>query len=290
MATNNLIKTAIGVTVGIILIVGLIWPTIESYSDERSVSFNNGNPGASPYLVATEPLDFEISITVGDSTFTKDGNTYTAPTFRGTFVATPDFSVGYVYSADGSTSDLLMPGETMASLAAGSTITITSSDTGITVNYGGTVKSFDFNRYIVHIDPNGNYKQFKASDTTALYLNSINQLYVSTSINTNSLGFAWANGLVGQIAGTDVTLSLDTSEVTGYADLIRADLSTYYFDDSLGTNSDNSNFRSYYVFAPMTVSAFTDADDHNVSMLMIVGLMVVLLLVVMVARNLNMRG
>lgn len=294
MATNDLIKVAIGVTVGIILITGMIWPTISDYADGNTYEFTNSDT-SNLITISDDPssVNLTITYTAGDRTVSVNGVAQPVGQYHGAFFVSDNFwiTAGYSNSAlsvsgyTDSQSGVLMQNPTTVSITVVNGVTTVTADTE---TFTATASNF-----IGWADASGTHKQYRNNDAAAdtdYYFNTIDQIYVVTNINTNSLGFAWAHGLVGQIAGNDLSLVMNSDAVEGYENLNKFRFGQYYFDDTQGTNANGTNFIPYVTLLPATVYAYDDASAPNVHMLMIVGLMCVLLLVVLVARNLNMRG
>lgn len=177
--------------------------------------------------------------------------------------------------------------------SATGTITVSIVSGVVTLTYGDESYTVIPRVFIAHYD-NVNYNYYRISQSnnasTEFYVNSLADVYGATIINTNSLGYSWFNGSNGQIAGEQVTLSAELTPIDGYGNLYKFTLGTYFYDDSMGINANGTNFSPYTAYVPISVVAIEENQYTNYTMLSIIGLMVVLLLVVTVARNLNMRG
>lgn len=294
MGSNNIIKLAVGVTVGIILITGMIWPTISDYVDGESETFVNQTSVYQRMAVEDDPYRVNIVMSYDFDTdvLTVNGVTSTVSTgllFSSDrmYVTIEDATLSINgYNVTGAS---VTNGELFRTTEATGTLNLSIVNGAVTLQYASNTFRVTPSEFIAYRSTEGTYCNVTQSTTTTYYVNSTDQIYGAGKINTNNLGYAWFHGSDAQIAGTDVGFNFAGTAVEGFVDLYTFTTYSCTYGTQLGTNLDGTSFTPFTMIIPIKVSAVEESNALNVSMLMIVGLMVVLLLLVAVARNLNMR-
>lgn len=295
MAINDLIKIAIGVTVGIILVTGLIWPVISDYSEDKQIILSN--PTTNPMEFSEDPETFNYSAVYNFTTniYTVDGVEDTQTNFTILMSDVMQASVngdqfilyGFHIGSDDQNGLILRSSDYTGDM------TISVVNGVITINYNETDYTGTASEFVAAYDPEGTHAMISRNsegEQVSFYVNGIEDISGCANIFTRNLGYAWFVGASGAIAGNGLTLSLDADKLDEYSNAYQAIITDYVFDTTLGTNTDGTNFSPYQALVPMSIITYDKASGVNVNLLGVVGLMVVLLLVVTVARNLNMRG
>lgn len=286
MEKNNLVHGMIGIMVCVILLGGLLLPVVVSATDAQKTVYNN--TVSNKYsLLYDEDLD-SINATIEIRDFserklyvTMDGITEEIPLQTRDSMLMSD--KGFIrVDAASSTIRMFLTGETehVNTNVVPFKVTITNGNVVVsdsdTVNY-----SFTPEEWLFIPDNEGDYELVQ-SNYTGLYVNSINDLYFATIIETNDLGFAWGSNGKATFYDSDLTFDMvftASEKVSPYTDLYRIDMANYQFSTDAGTNADGSGFCPYMVMIPVSVDAHTESNIVVTALLNVLPIIVIVALI-----------
>lgn len=287
---SRIIQLAVGMAVGIILIVGLIWPVVDDSTDEITTKHNNTSIN---YLLTDDSvsLDYEIingELYLNDEKIALSGQVNVQGiTDRLAFAHAPTWSKIYVSDTK---NNIYSTDISSISFSNGS-----FSYTSNAVEYTGTMGGIT-----LMPSNDGNYGAFFGSDVVNVSVgDAVYFVNVSTTIKTSSDEshklFSLSHMVDGVIQndyafiydGTtfnevDLTATYNgsISEGNGYYTYTGASV-TYSVQGYADLTSSSQG-----ILAPIEYSEITDMDSNIRTMIGVAGMLIVVLMVVMVARNL----
>lgn len=267
MEKNNLIHGMIGIMICVVLLGGLLLPVVVSATDAEKTVYNNTASNKYSLLYDNDLDGINATIEVRDFSegkiyVTMDGITEeVAVTNRDNMLMSDK---GFVrIDASGQIVRLFLAGQTTYLTTASLPVKVTISNGVVNVKDSSTIDyTFTPEEWMFIPDNVGNY-ELVLNTATDIYVNSINDLYFATIIDTNELGFAWGSNGKATFYDTNLTfdMTFTTSEkVNPFVDLYRIDMANYQFSTDAGTNADGSGFCPYMVMVPVSVDAHTESN------------------------------
>lgn len=108
-------------------------------------------------------------------------------------------------------------------------------------------------------DPNGDYETVLQS-TTDVYINSLDDVYFSTSVDTNDYGFVWGNaGEYSRLGGYTSTFGFENMSLfEDYINVYRVNMGDFRFGGDMPDNSDGTPIIPFQLIVPRTVVGYTE--------------------------------
>lgn len=262
----------VGVMICVIMIGGALLPAVSSATDnERTIYNNEANLRYSELFSGSDSIS-NLNITLYVESFTNaeikvtNGgveSTITPAGWQGTLIMCDKLNIRWdpgngnvrVHSfADPleilTQSDLTAP---LTISIANGTITVTDS-----ADYTTTVTPTE---WLFIPDEDGAWETVLHS-SNGIYVNDLNQVYFSTIISTDNIGFmSGHDGIATTYNGVDYSWSFTNMEkVNGYVDLYRINMSDFRFGDGMPNNADESPIIPYQVIVPRSVDAHTNTN------------------------------
>lgn len=291
MEKNNLIVGAIGIAVCVILIGGLFMPAIETATDSQRTIVNNTASGKFSNFYGEDLENLVAEIELSDYSelgfnVTINGNSYfVGATARESMVMSDRLFVRADPRNSGvNVSFASMESSSEAITTATLPLVVTITGSTISVKDAGTIDITESNNNWVFIpDSSGDYELVASDSTTPIYLNGVEQVYISTYINTNDLGWISGNGseltFIKTGVKTNVVLT-DFEKDERYTDLITGLAGNVDINPEAGTNPDGSAFTPFFVMIPRTIDAHTEQNDMTISLFNVMPVIVIISLIV----------
>lgn len=266
----------VGVVVALVL-AGAVLPVFAETADDQKTIFNNDYNrysklidsdvnNANITIVWSELTNQNITITIGNNDpYTMEMARSRVPLIMseyGAIEANCNNGRGILRTSDNSSYTYLTNAPVTVQVSSG-VVTVTSgSDDTLTTT------TFNVGEWLFYPDNNGTYTAMNTTNNpdSTVYLNSIDQLYFVTTINTDNLGYVSGHGdkcTFYSQPGTptyDMEL-LNSSEVTGFKDVISTTISDYAISADAGVNSDDSQFVPFITMVPRSIDGHTNLDN-----------------------------
>lgn len=280
-----MIQLAVGMAVGIILIVGLIWPVVSDSTQEIStIQYNETNRYSS-----SSGNNVNLVVEVVDSNLTVNGeiiNLYN----DGTAITIVSESFYVRYDDDG------FKIHDVNSSVSSSTITKLIIEGGkysyvLADSTTSTPQSFE---QVIYPDNDGNLGAFSNQNVNVDYNKNVIYSFGGTlSGSVNSVFFIeyGSNGIVDKSVYTFSSGAYnDVSSNSSIVPMGITESDDYYTIDSRMSYTIGDSTGTYggfmLMYAPLEYHVVTDMDNNIRTMIGVAGMLIVVLMVVMVARNL----
>lgn len=286
----------VAMIVAILVVITCATPIMQSLVNEQKTIFNNDYnrysklidsdlDNANITIVWPDLTQGSIEITIGDN----DPYTLSVSRSRVPLVLTEFGSVEE--NAVNSRAIFRSSTAGASSYLTGGPITITVSSGVVTVVNGtgdsATTNTFNVGSWLFYPDDNGDYTAMNTTSSAddIITINSIDDLYFATTINTDNLGFVSGHGATCTFYNVEGTPSysmelLDSEEVSGYNDVITTKITNYAISAEAGTNLDNSQFVPFITMVPRSVEGHTNMDNTLSMMISIIPLLMVIAIVI----------
>lgn len=286
---------AITAFVVVVVIGSVLIPVLDDAKDDEKTVFNN-NYNRYSRLLDSDIDSFSMTVTWDVTTTTAsvsingaDPYNYSMSSTRaplivcegGTLEANKTNSRGILKYSESATSTNITDGPITISVANG---VATLTDSATTPNE----YTWDVGSWLFYPDNNGNYTAMNTTTDkdTGIYLNSIDDLYFATVINTNSLGFVSGHGATCKFySQTDTptyAMNLASSQLAGYTDVITTTIGSYTISEDAGTNTDGTPFNPFITMVPRAVDGHTTQDNSMIAIYSAIPALVILALIVAV--------
>lgn len=257
----------IGIMVCAIMVGGALLPAVSSALDNERTIVNNAI-FSSNYAIIEDPisedLSLDMSYTYGENTAIVNGETVPIGQYN-SFLVISDVCLVQVGTADGN-NRIAGVGDTSITILDGTytSVNVTVTGSTISVEVNGTTpieKTYTNAKWIAYADNDGNYKLMNRGNgggTDTVYINDITQIYGSTVISVNNVGWASFKGDTMTAGDTTYKMSL-TSQSTEYKDVISfTNGNGYHVDSNEFTNADSSLVVPYYFLIPDKITGHTE--------------------------------
>lgn len=277
----------VAVMVGAV-VLGATYPIFGDLSDDQKTVFNNDYNRYSRLIDSDlENLSLKIEwndltqgsviITVG----TNDPYTLSVSRSRVPLIMTPYGTVeenavnsrGILRSVDSPTYSYLTGGPIVITVASG-VVTVTNGS-----GDDMTTTTFNVGDWLFYPDDKGDYTAMNTTSSAddVIKINSIDDLYFCTTINTDSLGFVSGHGDTCTFYSQPDTPSysmelLSSQPLDGYTDVITTKITQYAISSEAGTNSDDSQFVPFITMVPRAVTGHTSMDNTMSMMFQLIPL------------------
>ena len=283
---------AITAFVVVVVIGSVLIPVLDDAKDDEKTVFNN-NYNRYSRLLDSDIDSFSMTITwnvttttayvtVGDESYNYAMSSSRVPlicTEEGMLNANKVNSRG-VLTYSGSASSINITDSPITIEVASGTVTLT--DGASTPN----VYTWDVGSWLFYPDNDGNYTAMNTTSDkdTEIYLNSIDDLYFATVINTDSLGFVSGHGATckffNQTDTPTYAMNLVSSQLAGYTDVITTTIGSYTVSEDAGTNTDGTPFNPFITMVPRAVDGHTSQDNSIIAIYEVIPALVIIALVV----------
>lgn len=264
----------VGVVVALVL-AGATLPVFANASDETKTIFNNSYNRYSQLLeddidnftmtVTWDVNTTKATVTIGDNEpYDYNMSSTRVPlinTEHGMLNANKANARG-ILNYDGSATTINITSGPITIEVSNGVVTLTDSAT--TPN----TYTWDVGAWLFYPDNDGNYTAVNATTDkeSPIYLNSIDDLYFATVINTDTLGFVSGHGAECKFYNVTDTptysMSLLTSEeLTGYTNVIKTTIGDYVISTDAGTNADDTPFNPFIVMVPRSIDGYTPMNS-----------------------------
>lgn len=299
MNTKSITTIAIATVVAVVTLSMVLVPIVGSAMDEEKTVFNN-NYNRYSKLIDSDLDNFSMNITWSDLTQgsitikigENDPYTLSISRSRVPLIMTPYGTVEE--NAVNSRGILRHSASTTYTYLTGGPISIDVANKVVTVTNGtgddATTTTFNVGDWLFYPDDNGTYTAMNTTSSAndTIYLNSIDDLYFATTINTDNLGFVSGHGKTCTFYNVEDTPSysmelINSEKVNGYTDIISTKITDYAISSEAGTNSDESQFVPFITMVPRAVIGHTATNNTMLSLFGIIPVFVALAIIVAVA-------
>lgn len=289
------IALAVSITVAVTIIAGVLIPVLDDASDDQKTLINN-SLGRYSKIVDSDINEFSMSLSWPDLSTGKayvsiNGGDPVETSFSssrvplvmteyGAFEAYSVNSRGLLRVSTSATTSYITDAPINIEVAS-SVVTITTGENDSIV----TVATFNVGNWLFYPDLDGDYTAVNTTtdaDTT-IYINSIDDLFFATNINTDSLGFVSGHGsscTFYNVEGTPTySMSLaNYSQYDDFTDVISTTIADYDISTDAGVNADNSAFSPFIVMVPRVIEGHTDLNNSVLSLYGAIPVMVIVAL------------
>lgn len=274
---KGIIGLVMSLVVGTILIGSLLVPIIIDVQDTQKTVINNTASGKfsnfygsdldtlTAEIVLDNYSDLDFNVTVNGESYTVSATARESMIMSDKLFVRADprnSGINIMYASMTSNSEAIK--------SVTLPLVVTISGNTINVKDSGTVDITESNNSWVFIpDSHGNYELVSSDSTAPIYLNNSDQVYVSTYIVTNNLGWISGNGanlkFVNSGIETDLILT-DFEKDSRYNDLIVGLAGNVDINPEVGNNSDGTNFTPFFIMIPRYIDVHTDSNNSVISL------------------------